>query len=89
MLPGCETDAAAAVLTRLRERLARTLASANLPSFTVSFGIAASGGANTFDDVVRLADRALLAAKAEGRNRIVVATGPDRCAGGAPEPDAC
>ena len=89
VLPGCETDAAAAVLTRLRERLARTLASANLPSFTVSFGIAASGGANTFDDVVRLADRALLAAKAEGRNRIVVATGPDRCAGGAPEPDAC
>jgi hypothetical protein len=55
---------------------------AELPTFTVSFGLASSDQAPTFDEVVSLADAALLGAKAAGRDQIVVSPGPDLPASG-------
>jgi len=45
-----------------------------VPPFTVSFGLASSVDAETFDGVVSVADQALLVAKQSGRNRTVVAS---------------
>jgi diguanylate cyclase (GGDEF)-like protein len=73
VLPDCDGPTAVMVLERVRERLALALTSAHVPAFTVSFGLASSGDAETFEDTVAVADQALLAAKAAGRNRVVVA----------------
>jgi diguanylate cyclase (GGDEF)-like protein len=73
VLPECDAPEAVAVLERLRERLALALTSGHVVPFTVSFGLASSDDAATFDDVLALADHALLAAKAAGRNRVVQA----------------
>jgi diguanylate cyclase (GGDEF)-like protein len=74
VLPDCGADAATAVLERVRERLAITLTSGRVPGFTVSFGLATSADAATFDEVVATADQALLKVKNAGRNRVLVAT---------------
>jgi diguanylate cyclase (GGDEF)-like protein len=76
VLPDCTLDTATSVLERLREKLALSLTSGRVPSFTVSFGVASSEDADTFDGVVAVADRALLTAKANGRNRTVRADEP-------------
>jgi diguanylate cyclase (GGDEF)-like protein len=73
VLPDCETETAMKVLERLRERLALALAHGRVAAFTVSFGLASSTDADTFDAVVAVADEALLTAKAGGRNRTVLA----------------
>jgi len=73
VLPDCSTATATNVLERVRERLALALTTGRVPSFTVSFGLASSADADTFDEVVAVADHALFAAKAAGRNRVVVA----------------
>ncbi len=72
ILPDCDTSTAMAVLERVRERLAFALSTGRVPPFTVSFGLATSLDADTFDEVVAVADEALLRAKASGRDRIVV-----------------
>ena len=76
VLPDCNLKTATAVLERVRERLALALTTGRVPSFTVSFGLASSLDADTFDEVVAVADHALLAAKSAGRNRVVVAVEP-------------
>lgn len=73
VLPMCPIDEAAQVLERVRRRLADRLTVGNLPEFTVSFGLASSDQAADFQQVVSLADEALLSAKAGGRNKTVVA----------------
>lgn len=73
VLPDCGIDAATIVLERVRERLAIALTSGRVPTFTASFGLATSNDAVTFDETVAVADQALLAAKAAGRNRVHVA----------------
>ena len=78
VLPECPVDEASQVLERVRERLAERIVIAELPRFTVSFGLASSDQAADFDEVVSLADAALLSAKAAGRDRVVVSAGPDR-----------
>jgi diguanylate cyclase (GGDEF)-like protein len=77
VLPECGTAAAMVVLGRVRERLALALASGRVPPFTVSFGVSTSTDGNTFDEIVAVADHALLAAKAAGRDRILVADESD------------
>jgi diguanylate cyclase (GGDEF)-like protein len=76
VLPSCPIDEAIQVLERVRGRLVDRLLIAQLPDFTVSLGLASSDQADEFQQVVALADEALLAAKAGGRDRIVVATAP-------------
>ena len=73
VLPSCPIDEAIQVLERVRGRLTDRLPIAHLPNFTVSFGLASSDQEDEFQQVVSLADEALLAAKAGGRDRIVVA----------------
>jgi diguanylate cyclase (GGDEF)-like protein len=71
VLPDCPIETATAVLERVRERLALALTTGRVNAFTVSFGLAASTDAGTFDEVLAIADSALLDAKATGRNRVV------------------
>jgi diguanylate cyclase (GGDEF)-like protein len=73
VLPDCGVDPALTVLERVRERLALAVNSGRVPPFTVSFGVATSADGTTFDEIVAAADHALLAAKAAGRDRILVA----------------
>jgi diguanylate cyclase (GGDEF)-like protein len=78
VLPECPVEEARQVLERVRERIAERTVIAQLPSFTVSFGLASSDQAAEFDQVVSLADAALLRAKAEGRNRVVTSEEANR-----------
>jgi diguanylate cyclase (GGDEF)-like protein len=73
VLPDCKIDEAVQVVERVRERMVLRLASGAVPSFTVSIGLAASEQAPEFEQVVDLADKALLQAKASGRDQVVVA----------------
>ncbi len=76
VLPDCDTETATLVLERVREALALALTTGRVPAFTVSFGLAASTDADTFDQIVTVADHALLTAKTTGRNRVIVAPHP-------------
>jgi diguanylate cyclase (GGDEF)-like protein len=78
VLPECSLDEARQVLGRVRERLAERIVVADLPPFTISFGLASSDQGTDFDLVVALADAALLSAKAGGRDRIVTSIGAGR-----------
>jgi diguanylate cyclase (GGDEF)-like protein len=73
VLPDCPMDNAVIVIERIRSRLRTELTDGTLPPFTVSFGLAASETGLTFGETVDAADQALLRAKREGRDRIVVA----------------
>ncbi len=78
ILPDCRIDEVVPVLDRVRQRIADRVAAGGVPTFTVSFGVASSEQAAHFEEVVNLADQALLQAKAAGRDQIVVARGaPD------------
>ncbi len=82
VLPECPVDEARQVLDRVRQRIAVRIVVAEVPTFTVSFGLASSDQADDFQQVVSLADSALLSAKAGGRDRIVVSRGPDSASPG-------
>jgi diguanylate cyclase (GGDEF)-like protein len=73
VLPDCTIDQAYAVIDRVRGRLADAQHGGTVPPFTVSFGIAPGDADLTFGQVVEEADALLLRAKAEGRDRVVVA----------------
>ena len=83
VLPDCSTDVAISVLERVRETLALTLSAGRMPPFTVTFGVASSDYAEEFDEVVAIADRALLGAKLAGRNRVALAAMPAEIRAGA------
>ncbi len=73
VLPECDETDGIRALERIREQLAVTLLIAECPSFTVSFGLALSRPGELFESVVATADSALLKAKQEGRDRVIVA----------------
>jgi diguanylate cyclase (GGDEF)-like protein len=77
VLPDCNLRDARQVLERVRDMLAQRLVNATVPSFTVSFGLAAGDDTIDFNDMVARADTALLTAKRQGRDRVVVAPDPD------------
>lgn len=72
VLPDCDTVTATEVVERVRERFLRYLEAAAAPRVTVSFGIASGDRLADFDDVLAHADEALLAAKAAGRDRVII-----------------
>ena len=76
VLPDCSTSTAISILERVRESLALALNGGHVPPFTVTLGLASSAYAADFDDVVAIADQALLDAKAAGRNRVALAEFP-------------
>jgi diguanylate cyclase (GGDEF)-like protein len=73
VFPDLEPDLAANALDRVREELLIAIARGTVPGFTVSFGLASSGCALRLDDIIREADMALMKAKREGRDRVVLA----------------
>jgi diguanylate cyclase (GGDEF)-like protein len=76
VIPECTVADAYAILDRLRERLAAEQLGGAVPPFTVSFGLAASHPEMTFSETVERADAALLEAKSQGRDRIVIDGAP-------------
>ena len=72
VLPGADVVTAAPVLHRLRERLSDALSGAQLPAFTVSLGLVDSSWADDLRDLIQAADRALLLAKDDGRDRLMI-----------------
>ena len=73
LLPSATTDEATKTLERVQESLLLALGSANLPHFTVSFGVCGFDDGADFEELIDVADGALLAAKRAGRNRVAVA----------------
>ncbi len=77
VLPDCGAADALLVMERVRNVLAVAVADGAAPEFTVSVGVAESSISKTFSETIEAADTALLHAKATGRDRVVVAGGPD------------
>jgi diguanylate cyclase (GGDEF)-like protein len=76
VLPGADALAAAPVLHRIRDKLREAVGTALIPAFTVSIGVADSTWSRDLADVLRAADHALMQAKADGRDRLVIADPP-------------
>jgi diguanylate cyclase (GGDEF)-like protein len=72
-LPECSISDAYVVLERIRDRLAEGQHDGTVPPFTVSFGIATSKPEVGYSETIDSADHALLDAKQQGRDRIVLA----------------
>jgi diguanylate cyclase (GGDEF)-like protein len=72
-LPGGNVPQLLEALARLRGELAEAVGRAGAPVFTASFGATDSTAAASIEELMRLADAALLDAKAQGRDRVVVA----------------
>jgi diguanylate cyclase (GGDEF)-like protein len=73
VLPDLSASEAVEAMQRVRARLTEAVAASDAPAFTVSFGVTDSSMGTTVTDLVRSADAALLAAKSQGRNRVVLA----------------
>ncbi len=72
VLPGATVASAAPVLHRLRASLADAVAGSQVPSFTVSIGLCDSSWSDDLQQVLSSADQALMEAKSQGRDRIVI-----------------
>ncbi len=70
--PDCSLAEAYAILERVRDELDAATRGSGLPSVTVSFGLVEALDGEALDDTVGRADAALFAAKASGRDRVVV-----------------
>jgi diguanylate cyclase (GGDEF)-like protein len=72
VLAGVTLEQAVTVLHRLRVTLAEAI-DGGTPPFTASFGVCGNDGHASFDELLRVADKALYQAKHEGRDRVVTA----------------
>jgi diguanylate cyclase (GGDEF)-like protein len=75
VLPERSMIDAAGTLNRLRERLADASQRGGTPTFTASFGLADTGDGSVLEEILRVADSRLRAAKMLGRDRIVTTDG--------------
>ena len=73
VLPECSVGEAEEVVGRVRQRLAEDQGRGSSPPVTVSFGLAPFDPNVTFTEAVAVADGALLLAKQNGRDCVVVA----------------
>ncbi|MDZ7732270.1 MAG: GGDEF domain-containing protein [Acidimicrobiia bacterium] len=73
VFPATSTLHAAAALERVRERLTLRLTEWEGPGFTVSFGVADSNQGSSIEEILDVADFALLLAKEQGGNRVRLA----------------
>jgi diguanylate cyclase (GGDEF)-like protein len=73
VFPDTALEEAVQALERVRSELARVVAAGGVPPFTVSFGVADLFDGDDVPALVAAADRALLAAKQAGRDRVVSA----------------
>jgi diguanylate cyclase (GGDEF)-like protein len=73
VFPDCSTSEAVAAVERLREELAISVSQGGAPRFTASFGAADLRHGATLDTILKHADDALLQAKRDGKNRVLVA----------------
>lgn len=76
VLPDLDALGAAPVLHRVRDLLQEAVGSALIPEFTVSMGVADSTWSQDLASVLRAADHALMQAKEQGRDRLVIADMP-------------
>lgn len=72
IVAGADVTSAAPVLHRLRGELAAALADGHLPAFTFSAGLVDSGWSDDLSELLDAADRALLEAKDQGRDQLVI-----------------
>ena len=92
VLPDCVIPDAQVVADRIRSHLLTALGGTKLPPFTVSVGLARSEGGEALSQVIDRADSALLRAKRQGRDRVIVADGSvetlpvEPTTNGAPDP---
>jgi diguanylate cyclase (GGDEF)-like protein len=70
--PDCSAVDATRVLNTLRSQLDAAITVGGLPKYTVSFGLTESEPGEDLETVLRRADDALLQAKREGRDRVVL-----------------
>ena len=82
VLPDLDRFGALSLLERLRTRLAAAHPG-ETARFTASFGVADSTQAGTIDEIVKIADNGLYAAKAGGRDRAKIGEPPPPSANGA------
>jgi diguanylate cyclase (GGDEF)-like protein len=75
---GCDVTEAAPIVHRLRAALAESVVVAGVPPFTVSIGLADSTYATTAAGIIAYADTALMTAKREGRDRLIIAAKPNQ-----------
>ena len=75
VFPACDGGLAVEAMDRVRRALATGSRDAGASAVTVSVGVAEGGGDQLFSETVARADEALHVAKAEGRNRVVLAAG--------------
>lgn len=73
VFPDEASDGAVSAVERLREELAIAATSGGAPAFTASFGIADRRHGSTLDEILKQADDALLRAKRDGKNRVLLA----------------
>jgi diguanylate cyclase (GGDEF)-like protein len=74
---GCDVTEAAPVVHRLRATLAESIAASGVPPFTVSLGLADTTFGGGASEIIAYADDALLTAKREGRDQLIIATKPE------------
>ncbi|HXZ61429.1 MAG TPA: GGDEF domain-containing protein [Acidimicrobiales bacterium] len=70
--PDCSALDAIRALNTVRAQLDAAITVGGLPKFTVSFGVTEAETGEDLDDVLRRADEALLQAKRQGRDRVVL-----------------
>ncbi|MGH9135271.1 MAG: diguanylate cyclase [Ilumatobacteraceae bacterium] len=76
VLPRSDVVTAAPVVHRIRDELQAVVDTGLIPAFTVSIGMVDSSWSDDFVELVRGADRALLDAKQQGRDRLVIGDPP-------------
>ncbi len=73
-LPRTNIESAVEIIERVRVSLAETCGRAETPTVTASFGVTDTSMGRLLEELLPLADSALLTAKAEGRNRVKIAS---------------